>query len=98
MCTSTLGRQEGLHTISRQSVRLLRLYHSPTTDNSMWGKAMLAATQLRASKLVMLSSEYGGIVVDAAHNQTCIAWLTARLAGAQFRYDAATQCYMWLTL
>jgi len=82
----------------KHGVRLLRLYHSPTADNSMWGKAMLAATELQASKFVMLSSEYGGIVVDPAHNQTCIQWLTTRLAGAQLRYDEATQSYVWLTL
>lgn len=80
------------------SVRLLRLYHSATGDNTTWGPAMLAATELQASRFVMLSREYADILIDTAHNQTCIDWMSARLTGAQFRYDEAIQCYMWLTL
>ena len=82
----------------KHGVRLLRLYHPPTADSSMWGQAMLAATKSPAAKFVMLSSEYAGIVVDTAHNETCIDWLTARLAGAQFSYDETICCYKWLTL
>lgn len=81
----------------QHGVRLLRLYH-PSTDSSRWGQTILAATQLEASKFVMLSGEYADVLVDPAHNQTCIGWLSARLAGAQFRYDEATHCYTWLTL
>ena len=81
----------------RHGFRLLRLYHPPTPDNSVWGPAMLAATKLQAAKFVMLSSEYADLVVDAAQQQTCIEWLTAVLAGAEYRYDAAVQCHIWLT-
>lgn len=82
----------------QHGVRLLRLYHSPTADNSRWGQAMLAATRLRASKFVMLSSEYADLVVDQAQRQTCSGWLTAMLAGAEYRCDAAAHCHIWLTL
>ena len=82
----------------KHGVRLLRLYHSPTADNSRWGQAMLAATKLQAAKFVMLSSEYADLVVDAAQQRTCIDWLTARLAGAEVKYHATVQCHLWLTL
>ena len=82
----------------KHGVRLLRLYHPPTAGSNMWGQAMLAATRLQGSKFVMLSSEYADICTDPAQNQTCIAWLSAQLVGAQFRYDEETSCYIWLTL
>ena len=81
----------------KHGVRLLRLYHPPAAGNSMWGQAMLAATRLQAAKFVTLSSEYADIVVDAAQQQTCCEWLTAVLTGAEYRYDAAVQCHIWLT-
>jgi hypothetical protein len=58
---------------------------------------MLAATKLQAAKFVMLSSEYAELVVDAAPQQTCIEWLTAVLAGAEYKYDATVECDIWLT-
>jgi hypothetical protein len=79
-------------------MRLLRLYHSPGGDHSSWSQIILAATRLRCAKFVMLSNEYNSLCVDTAQQQTVIQWLTAKLEGAQFRFDQETQCYLWLTL